>query len=446
MSPLLIPIGTMGATKEKLQPYWLSIANWSKTVEKYEFAQDVEIDASGNSYLSGVDSDTVGNMLFIKYDPLGQPIWQKQFFQNGQEAYANAFSSDSAGGFYAGGCARVASGGKLYATVVKLDSFGSIVWQKNIGDGIQDYNNFYSKVIDTDNSGNSYTTSHTRIYPPENPNASYTVTYLHKLNSSGALQWQRRLMHPSNTSVNLTDVAVHKANGNVYVGGSHDNGGFTSSRATVAQFNSSGAFQWTRELSANGSGYSSVTAINTTAAGDVIVMGYYYETSIEPFIAKFNSSGTLLWQRTTTNVFIRYMEEDAAGNLYFSGYDGVDYVAALFKYNSSGTLIWQRRILNFKFRTMTAFRVNSNNDIFLSGSGIVGLYDNAMTLVKLPGDGSLLGTFGPITYVAGSFTESSYSRSWITSSTYSVTATVPISDGAHTGENISLVYDRKNIK
>jgi hypothetical protein len=107
--------------------------------------------------------------------------------------------------------------------------------------------------------------------------------------------------------------------------------------------------------------------------GYVIISGRYVG-----LIAKYNSSGTLLWQRQITqssgsvgDCFIVGMATDSAGNVYATG-------TALFtpnpvnqsftlKYNTSGTLQWIRSNGDNSLATMYAVAADSSGNVYSVG-------------------------------------------------------------------------------
>ena len=74
--------------------------------------------------------------------------------------------------------------------------------------------------------------------------------------------------------------------------------------------------------------------------------------NIKCFTAKFNSSGTIQWQRTldgsTQHDRGTGIAVDSSGNVYIAGFgawtSGKSYEILIAKYNSSGTLQYQRTL------------------------------------------------------------------------------------------------------
>ena len=154
--------------------------------------------------------------------------------------------------------------------------------------------------------------------------------YLMKFNSSGTKQWTRLL---GTTAIdNAWSVAVD-SNENIYVAGSTNGnlGGQTSSGGTdafVARFDSSGNMVWTRLLG-NGTltyGY----AVAVASSGNVYISGVTRGTLggqanagiQDMFVAKYNSSGTMQWVRMAGSSVFDYcygVAVDGSENGYVSG-------------------------------------------------------------------------------------------------------------------------------
>lgn len=191
-----------------------------------------------------------------------------------------------------------------------------------------------------------------------------TFRYVMKYAPSGALLWSFIF---SGTNVRLF-AATTASNGDIYVAGSDGNLGF------IAKLNSSGALQWQRTQNAgtSGAGYARNVqwrSIVISPAGLVNVAGIYNDninytvcTCCGPVnvkydvgytaTAQYNTSGTFQWGRKfgvtsmsvpTTQQGASGISVDSSNNLYVSGTSktsaGVISVS-VFKYNSSGTQQW----------------------------------------------------------------------------------------------------------
>ena len=88
------------------------------------------------------------------------------------------------------------------------------------------------------------------------------------------------------------------------------------------------------------------------ASGNVYLAGGYYSSNYYAYLLKLDTSGTLQWQRSLNGSAQEYWYNaavDASGNVYVVGYTNSSggsggYDQYIAKYNSVGTLQWQRSI------------------------------------------------------------------------------------------------------
>lgn len=134
---------------------------------------------------------------------------------------------------------------------------------------------------------------------------------------------------------------------NIYVTGGDDGNSF------VAKFDNDGALQWTRKIFVYGYGQTSIAI----SGGNIYVVGTWYNNSVgydTGWIAKYNTSGTIQWQKSFTNssnnIYFRDVTTDPSGNVYVAGFytsgSSPSKVGIVVKYNSSGTQQWARKVTN----------------------------------------------------------------------------------------------------
>lgn len=182
---------------------------------------------------------------------------------------------------------------------------------------------------------------------------------IQKWTSGGsAITWQKQY-----DTADPAPTGAFDSSDNAYTGGADDNG--TYKLALAAKFNSSGTLQWDRTLGGGTLDYR-FDCICVDGSGNVYGVGEYSNTFFETILAKYNSSGTIQWQRklakASTNVRYGACATDSSGNLYIAGGGAGD--GNIAKYNSSGALQWQKALTGADFHGL---HITSDDRIFALG-------------------------------------------------------------------------------
>lgn len=249
---------------------------------------------------------------------------------------------------------------------------------------------------------------------------------------------QREFGTTASGSHTFTRVAVDSSD-NYYVVGT--NGGVgnvdingTGTHVSLVKFNSSFALQWQREFN-GGQSTSWMNVANGVAvdsSGNIYVSSWHlvggsnYTNDTKACLTKWNSSGTLQWQRVISNAdssYIRDMGGVAVDNnddviIGFSANNSTYYTGFnVMKFNSSGTLQWQRQLQSTSakdMRMMSCRCDNTSNIIVTGGINSNSGFDQDILIAKLHPDGDGTGTYSNFTYSA---TSNSVATSGLTSST-----------------------------
>jgi len=171
---------------------------------------------------------------------------------------------------------------------------------------------------------------------------------------------------------------------------------------------------------------------------------------IDSLIAKYDSSFTVEWQRTLGGADTdigNSVAIDSASNAYLLGFTGStgagneDFLLA--KYNSSGTIQWQRTLGGADGDDGRSVVIDSSDNVYVVGfttSTGAGSFD--FLLAKLPNDGSLEGTYSldgnNIIYQASTLTAATSSLTAATSSLTSATSSGTDATSSLTDASASL--------
>ncbi len=189
-----------------------------------------------------------------------------------------------------------------------------------------------------------------------------------KMSGSGAITWERRLYN----SGNLLTINAIKANssGEVFAAGTYW-GVYSVRNQFIVKWNSSGTIQWQRSWYTGSNSYGYAVAADTSGNS---YFGGNLNNGSGAMITKMNSSGTMIWSKYATlgggTDYVQSMTTDVSDNLYAV----VDSPAAgqtlILKYNSSGTHQWTRA-LNSRFVAGSGYggvTVDGTGNVYLTGS------------------------------------------------------------------------------
>jgi hypothetical protein len=140
------------------------------------------------------------------------------------------------------------------------------------------------------------------------------------------------------------------------------------------------------------------------ASGNTYIAGIKYATgntasTADGIVAKFNSSGTCLWQKSieTASVYdiANSIVIDSSGNVYVAGQSALDTTAYtfIFKFNpTNGAIIWQRKYdTGLKTDGGVSIAINSVNELYVL-SAITSTY-NYGVILKYNVNGTLLNQY-----------------------------------------------------
>jgi hypothetical protein len=327
----------------------------------------VKTDANGNCYavFNRNDGTNSGQYYLFKISPNGVLIWDREVGNTTYNQYVSNLSIDGSDNIFLAGRSSTASGTKGF--VAKFNTDGTLQWQKyhDIGD-----NEYDASAADA--SGNFYGAGYTNI------TSGYQSGLVSKINSAGALQWSR------------------------------------------SWYASSGATSQTRSVAVD----STLNVYSNTYFGDA--SGQYGWG-----LRKYNSSGTLQWERRLYQPSQFTIGQygcvvDSSDNVYFSGYYSTNsndalYQTGIAKYNSSGTLQWQRALQVSTYTLGQELAIDSNNDIYhvFNGGASGSSAPLDLFIAKLPSDGSKTGTYtvGGMSVVYSTTSMTDAATSYTTSTT-----------------------------
>jgi hypothetical protein len=273
----------------------------------------------GGYILSGItyssDGDLSGNLgggdaWVVKLNATGAIQWQKSFGGSNFE-YIDYIKPTGDGGYIMAGSTRSNDGdvsgnhGGLDAWVVKLNSTGAIQWQRCLGGSGDEYAWFIETTSDGGYILAGFTNSNNGDVSGNHGNEDAWVV---KLNSLGAIQWQKCLGGSGGDEA----FSVQSTNdgGCIIAGDTDSNDGDVSGNhgggadAWVVKLDSSGGIQWQKCL--GGSGADEAFFIQIASDGGYIMTGFSSSDDgdisgnhgkEDAWVVKLNSIGAIQWQK-----------------------------------------------------------------------------------------------------------------------------------------------------
>tara|TARA_R110000823_G_scaffold275718_1_gene394412 strand:- start:973 stop:2301 length:1329 start_codon:yes stop_codon:yes gene_type:complete len=417
----LIPLGFWAASGGAAGgPYWIATLGGSGA----DYSSAVAVDSLDNNYVLGYTiSAGAGNydFLIIKRNTEGVVQWQRTLGGTGNDR-GYGLAIDSSDNLYVCGYSTISGEFDERFLVAKYNSSGTIQWQRLFGNGFA-----YGEAAAVDTSGNVYFAGY-----GYGEGAGDQEFYIVKYNSSGTLQWQRTLGGASADKA----YAIHlDSSNNVYVSGDSRSTGAGGQDILLAKYSSSGVIQWQRSL--GGASNDESHSIATDSSGNVYIAGYSYSVVADSvlLLAKYNPSGTLQWQRALYNSYgtstAQAVAVDSNNDVYITGEEfisgSVRRQMIVAKYNSSGTIQWQRMLGASSDEFSYSIAVDSLDDIYITGkTPNIGVGGQEVITAKLANDGSLLGTYVldgvNITYAVSTLTTTTPTLTAATSSLTSSTS------------------------
>ncbi len=425
------------------------IFEWAKSMGSTgdDSGIDLIVDASGNVYSAGgfngtVDFDPgpgVFNLSAInqdayitKHDKNGNFIWAQQLGGPQDECIiALAFDTQGnlllSGWFMSGtdfdpgsGTYTLSCVGLTDPFVCKLTTSGAFVWTKKLATTTSTaMATAYS--MECDAAGDIYIVGDYVGTVDFDPGAAtYSLTsvgardaFICKLNSTGALQWMRRIT--GSDSESAISIGFGK-NSEVYVAGVFsgtadlDPGPATFTVSTpntnndiyIIRLTTTGNFVWGETM--GGSGDDGVSELAVDYNGDIFLTGGFEGVAdLDPtanvfsstsaglsdgYLIKIQSSGAFLWARQISGTDIEYgfcVDVDTLGNAYMGGYfvGTTDFnpfagsytlssitasaQAYIMKYNSAGTFKWAAGFGGNEHDLVSAVALDPSANVYSTG-------------------------------------------------------------------------------
>jgi hypothetical protein len=232
-----------------------------------------------------------------------------------------------------------------------------------------------------------------------------------KYNSSGTLQWQRQLTGGSSNST--YDMHVDSSS-NVYIAG-QTNRGTAQFDGYIAKYNSSGTLQWQRQFT-YGAGQGQITSLTTDSSLNI----YAATSNPTTMMWKLTSSGTTTFQQSNVGYYLPYRgficnSTNVFGNTYIGTNTNLVHAVSC----STGAVTWMNSFVQASV-VPGGMAFGSSGYLLMTQRGVSGS-DVYAGHFRLPSNGANTGAGGisasPINTVynvasnTGTITATSYTNS-----------------------------------
>jgi hypothetical protein len=386
------------------------------------------------------DGDVSGNhgnedYWIVKLNANRNIIWQKSLGGSGRDVpYGVQQTSD--GGYIVAGNSNSIDGdvtgnhGLEDFWVVKLNSSGSITWQKSLGGSKGDAG---FDIQQTSDGGYIVAGNSESIDGDVSGNHGLIDMWVVKLNVSGSITWQKSFGGSNNDFA--SSIQQTSDGGYIVFGESYSNDGDVSGNHGdvdywVVKLNSGGIITWQKSL--GGSNPDWGAAIQQTNDGGYIVAGNSQSSNGDVsinygnedfWIVKLNSSGSITWQKSLGGSALDApysIKQTIDGGYIILGYTGSfngdvsgnhgGPDAWIVKLNSSGNMTWQKCLGGSYFDYGIGIQQLSNGAYIVAGTSssndwdVNGNHGNTDLWIMKLYNGNCINSVtanGPVTFCSG---------------------------------------------
>jgi uncharacterized delta-60 repeat protein len=368
---------------------WLTTISSSLEERGYSVTNDIQSNTIVCSTYRISSSRTL--ILVTKYDPTGLVLWQRTIGGNSGITIPNSVVTDTDLNIIICGQTTSAGSGSNDIYLLKLSPTGTTIYQRAFGLSGSDIGS--SIAIGTDN--NYYIAGTTS-------GQSNTAVLVMKISPAGNIIWQKSYEAPGSASGTGITAAIDNT---IYITGSYSPPG-SGSDILIMKLTNNGLPVWEKMLRSERGDFGRGVTIDNF--GNLILCGEVGKLnstiSDAPIIAKFSLEGGSVWKRvlTETNADQAYsITSDSLGNVYVCGESrrsGSINDSIVACYDINGILQWQRRIRAPGTSLARSIFADASGNVILTGEVKLGKTIDIYTM-KIPADGSLLGSYGGFAYV-----------------------------------------------
>jgi len=346
-------------------------------------AKSSDFDFEGNPYLSSIWVVKLSNDGEIEWKKLLGGGFMSKIIQNTKGNYIISATT------------------LTYAWIAEIDNMGNLIWQKSYGgSNLNDLNS----IIQTPEGGYLFVGQTASMDGDlENINIPpYKMGWIVKIDSIGTIEWQK--MVGGTIYEKLNNVTLTSDNGYIIAGMATSNGGDVQGNnwfecAWILKLNSNTIIEWQKCIGSDT--YNQAKDIKQCSDGGYIVAcdkNHDYADNRDGFIVKLSATGTIEWQTEVggnSDDFLTSIIETSDGGIIVGGtteswsgdvplpsYGFQD--CWIVKLSNSGNIQWQRRFGGNDFDYLRSIeQTNDNGFIFAGGAksrsnDVIGLHSTGL--------------------------------------------------------------------
>ena len=310
---------TYGVEKYYLSTGLVYAKTYGSEINSFLFATQA---SDGTTVLTSAIGNEIAGGNLMKTTSDGTVSWVRVYKGTGSSHSIPAAVIDSTASNYYFIATPADAAVDQYTTIVKVNSSGALQWERK-------------KTVKQPTSGNVGIArdSSDNIYALSEQSSPKYVNLM-KINSSGSLVWERNLsLSGFAVFMPVDQIITVDSSGNIYL---VVTGATSGSRTTLVKYNSSGVIQWQYAITLVPTGLGA--AVTCDPSGNVyFIFPYNASPDSYIYITKLTSSGTVSWQRIlygsptiSWNLLGGAANVDAYGNLLLTG------SGYIFRFPSSG--------------------------------------------------------------------------------------------------------------
>jgi hypothetical protein len=277
------------------------------------------------------------DLWVVRLDGEGRRLWDRSLGGPANDR-GRAVIETRDGGLVVAGATESQGAGEFDAWVLKLDSKGTLLWQRHFGGAATDW---ASSVVETADGGLAVA-----AYTQDAPGAPYDFWVI-RLAGDGEPLWERRYGGPA---TDWTNAITETADGNLVVVGHTESRGAGSADFWVLKLDPRGELVWERTFGTAGVDYAS--AVTGTADGGAVVVGQAQSigaTAFDSRVIKLDAGGAVVWDHSfggAQDDWLRSVVETRDGGHALAGYTTSQgaglYDVWMLKLDREGRVLWDR--------------------------------------------------------------------------------------------------------